>query len=336
MADYPASVKNFLELQDGIDSIIAQHPNERGDEITAIQTLIGALGSSQSYNESLKNLLKNYLAGCKVISDTVSQIIVEAGEIAIPDASGNIRWRRNTSDTTVTWADIDTGSEASSTRYYVYAVADSSGTEFTILISTSASAPSGATYYRKIGSFYNNSSSNIEDVLDDNFMLYQKPGLIIPCPQSGVPDGAILCYGQATVGTTNDPTLQRLYNAIGTTYGGTGATDFCVPDMRGRAIVGLDNMGGSSANRIANAQADSLGGVMGAETHTLAVGELPVTILNGKSLTGSGSNTCYSVATSRGSSADYTTSDAANESFGSGNSHNNVQPTIFQNYVILK
>jgi len=35
---WPTSVKIFLQLQDGVDYVIAQHPNERGDEITAIET----------------------------------------------------------------------------------------------------------------------------------------------------------------------------------------------------------------------------------------------------------------------------------------------------------
>lgn len=161
MATFPASIKNFLVLQDGVDRVLAQHPNERGDEITAIETLLGALGSSQSYSDSFKNLLKSYRRGGLVEYKSASDLYVRSGEITIPDASGNLRIRTNAADTTVTWSNLDTGSEASSTTYYVYAVADASGTGFTIKISTSASAPSGSTYYKRIGSFYNDGSSNI-------------------------------------------------------------------------------------------------------------------------------------------------------------------------------
>ena len=41
MADYPGAIKNFLQLEDGVDTVLAQHPNERGDEITAIETELG-------------------------------------------------------------------------------------------------------------------------------------------------------------------------------------------------------------------------------------------------------------------------------------------------------
>lgn len=119
----------------------------------------------QTNNEALDRLNINYRQGCEVVTDTASQIKVLAGSIAIPDSTPDVvRWRRNTSDTTVTWSDIDTGSEANSTQYYVYATADVDETGFRIVISTNSSAPSGYTYYRKIGYFYNDSSGDIVDV----------------------------------------------------------------------------------------------------------------------------------------------------------------------------
>lgn len=163
-ASYPQTVKNFLQLQDGVDKVLAAHPNDRGDEITAIETMLGAIGSTQAYSESFKNLLLGYRRGCAADYKSASDLYVRAGEIAIPDASNNVRLRRNPSDTTVTWSDIDTGAEESSTVYYVYAVADASGSTFTVKISKSSSAPSGATFYKKIGSFYNDGSSNIINV----------------------------------------------------------------------------------------------------------------------------------------------------------------------------
>lgn len=42
MAEYPGAVKNFLQLEDGVDTVLAQHMNERGDEISAIETELGA------------------------------------------------------------------------------------------------------------------------------------------------------------------------------------------------------------------------------------------------------------------------------------------------------
>jgi microcystin-dependent protein len=79
---------------------------------------------------------------------------------------------------------------------------------------------------------------------------------------STAPTGWLLCYGQAISRTT----YAALFSAISTTYGaGDGSTTFNVPDCRGRALIGLDNLGGSAASRVA--AATSLGQAAGAETH---------------------------------------------------------------------
>ena len=172
MADYPNSVKNFLTLNDGVDRIVAAHPNDRGGEITAIETLLGALGSIQSNSESLKNLLIDFNKSVHVEYLTAATLTLKAGEIAIPDASGNVRWRRNTSDLTVTWANIDIGAEANDT-YYVYAVADTAGTGFTAKVSLSASLPYEGVFYRKIGSFINSAGDISENsVANEDPMTY--------------------------------------------------------------------------------------------------------------------------------------------------------------------
>lgn len=68
------------------------------------------------------------------------------------------------------------------------------------------------------------------------------------------PTGWQLCYGQAVSRTT----YANLFAAIGTTWGaGDGATTFNVPDLRGRALFGVDAMGGAAANRVTS---NSLGG----------------------------------------------------------------------------
>ena len=53
-----------------------------------------------------------------------------------------------------------------------------------------------------------------------------------------------------------------------------GAT-VSLPDMRGRSLYGADNMGGSSANRITAAAADTLGGAFGTEKVTLSKSQMP-------------------------------------------------------------
>lgn len=166
-ADYPSSIRNFLVLYDGVDKVIANHPNYRGDEITALQTLVGAFGTGQANLTDLRNLLLNYIDDCKLTYTSVASVTVAAGKIVITDASGNCRWRKNTSPVVVTWADIDTGAEANDT-YYIYAVADNVGTTFTIMISLNSTTPTGATFYRKIGSFVNSAG----DIERDSVVMY--------------------------------------------------------------------------------------------------------------------------------------------------------------------
>jgi hypothetical protein len=48
MASFPTSVKTFTTLTDNVDSILAAHQNERGDEITAIETWLLAGGMTNS------------------------------------------------------------------------------------------------------------------------------------------------------------------------------------------------------------------------------------------------------------------------------------------------
>jgi microcystin-dependent protein len=118
----------------------------------------------------------------------------------------------------------------------------------------------------------------------------------------------VLAYGQAISRTT----YSTLFAMFSTTYGvGDGSTTFNVPDLRGRVIAGKDDMGGSSANRLTNADdglnGDTLGATGGGETQTLVTANLPsytpsggvtVTSLvqNTRSSSASGSNDVNSVS----------------------------------------
>lgn len=83
-------------------------------------------------------------------------------------------------------------------------------------------------------------------------------------------------YGQAI----SRSTYSVLFGLIGTTHGvGDGSTTFNLPDKRGRVSAGKDDMGGSSANRLTNADdglnGDTLGATGGVETQTLVTANLP-------------------------------------------------------------
>lgn len=154
-------------------------------------------------------MLSNYRQGAAVIRNSASTLTVLTGEIALPDSSvTTVRYRKNTSNTSVTWSDLDTGVEANSTQYYVYGLADSDATTFTVKISTSSTAPSGATYYRKLGEFYNDSSGNITNVIS-----YRS--------EYGS-DGRDLVKGWINFNGTGTIAINNSYNVSSITDNGTG------------------------------------------------------------------------------------------------------------------
>jgi microcystin-dependent protein len=101
-------------------------------------------------------------------------------------------------------------------------------------------------------------------------------GMIAPYAGATEPSGWLFCYGQAV----NRTTYADLFAALSTTYGvGDGSTTFNLPDLRGRTAVGKDNMGGSTAGRITNAESGitgtTLGAAGGVEAHQLGAAEIP-------------------------------------------------------------
>lgn len=153
-------------------------------------------------------------------------------------------------------------------------------------------------------------------------------GTVLAFAGSTAPNNFLLCYGQAV----SRATYANLFNLLGTNYGaGDGSTTFNIPDLRGRVIAGLDNLGGSSANVITDTDADTLGGVHGSETHTLTESEMPA---HTHAFGGTVKLKDASSADSGFSSASSAQNATATLSAGGGTSHNNVQPTIFMSYII--
>ena len=116
-----------------------------------------------------------------------------------------------------------------------------------------------------------------------------------------------------------------------TTRGISAAADFAAnkrmptPDLRGRTAVGLDNMGGSSANRITATEADTIGKATGTETHTLVEAEMPAHVHTGAGGTALVSNQGPGPTVA---------STMATASTGGGGAHANVQPTFFTGKII--
>lgn len=86
------------------------------------------------------------------------------------------------------------------------------------------------------------------------------------------PRGFAMPYGQVLKQNTVPWFFARVGSAHNT--GGEAADEVRLPDMRGRYPVGLDNMGGSDAGRLGSIS-NAVGATGGAETHTLASGNLP-------------------------------------------------------------
>ena len=184
-------------------------------------------------------------------------------------------------------------------------------------------------------------------------------GSIITFAGSSSPSGWLLCFGQAVSRTT----YASLYSAIGTTYGvGDNSTTFNLPDLRGRVIAGLDNMGGSAASRLTNTTitggAETLGNIGGAQTHLLTgaesgtsahghTGSTNTTGAHTHNVIGGGQNninngirapfdatlTTQNATTAAGDHSHTVTINNATAANASS-AHNNVQPTIVMNYII--
>jgi len=88
-------------------------------------------------------------------------------------------------------------------------------------------------------------------------------------PATAVPSGWYLCYGQ----TLSQATYSALYAVIGTTWntGGEPSGSFRLPDLRGRGLFGLDNMGGSAANRVTSGVSGVPGATLGGTGGSQAV-----------------------------------------------------------------
>lgn len=210
--------------------------------------------------------------------------------------------------------------------------------------------------------------TNTTQIATTEFVQVANPtGAVIAFAGSSAPTNWLLCSGQAVSRTT----YAALFAVISTTYGvGDGTTTFNLPDLRGRTVAGIDNMGGSDAGRLDIA--NSSGTVVGTQYVTLTSAEMPshthtqdshnhtqnahdhwvransfagdLQIAMGPigadgnkySVSDSGNdastNTALLYADSRTATNIATT--ATNQNTGGGGAHNNMQPTMILNYII--
>lgn len=137
---------------------------------------------------------------------------------------------------------------------------------------------------------------------------------------------------------------------------GNGTSTFNLPDRKGYAAAGRDNMGGSAANRLTagtnRPDGSKLGDKGGTQTHTLSISETAAhthTFTTG--LGGTHSHTVDGALNAASGSdrmsltgsaiTEDTSSDGAHthtgttDSRGGGSAHNNVQPTFVTNFIIF-
>lgn len=156
-------------------------------------------------------------------------------------------------------------------------------------------------------------------------------GTVNPFAGSSAPSGWLLCDGRST--GISRTTYAGLFAVIGTTYGaGDGSTTFNLPDLRGRVIAGVDNMGGTDAGRLSIS--NTLGTTTGAETHTLTADQMPAHSheihRSNSAATSVGADASALYRTLVNTGAVYTNTQAA----GGGSAHNIMQPTMVLNYII--
>lgn len=179
-------------------------------------------------------------------------------------------------------------------------------------------------------------------------------GSLMPFAGLICPAGYLWCDGSAVSRTT----YAALFAALSTLYGsGDGATTFNLPDLRGRVPVCQDNMssnspaGAGDGGRLAGG---AMGGVGGAETHTLTAAQMPahnhaMTAAGNHAHLVGGSNLIqirYAssseglVAGGNGTRVTGTDMDGAGNhthpvsNTGGGAAHPNMPPYILMNYII--
>lgn len=169
-------------------------------------------------------------------------------------------------------------------------------------------------------------------------------GSMIDFAGASEPSGWVFCDG-SVFNSTSDTSFAALYAVIANVYGGSDGTNFQVPDFRGRVTIGKDNLGGSSANVITHANADTLGGKSGTETHALVTAELAAHTHNGAAhthLVGMTNSAGTGTVTHRGSGGQQATMTSGNTypgagySTGSGTAHRNDQPWCAVTKIIKK
>ena len=156
------------------------------------------------------------------------------------------------------------------------------------------------------------------------------------------PTGYLLCDGSPVNRTTYAALAGVLENlsAPGTyIYGdGDGSTTFNLPDLRGRAVAGKDDMGGTAANHLTGLSGgvigSTLGGTGGSQSHLLTAAQSGLPDHTHKIGSQTNSNMVDGSLNVTKTGSTLSTTGVVGGAQNASSVHNNVQPTIILNYII--
>jgi microcystin-dependent protein len=157
-------------------------------------------------------------------------------------------------------------------------------------------------------------------------------GTLVSTVATVAPAGWLLCNGQTIAsGATVYPDLWAIAPVVaGSITWGRSATSLIIPDLRGRTVAGVDNMGGVAANRVtassgvAGTTLSAVGGNELLASHTHPYGDYYPNGGFGVQVGGSFTAFVYNLL-----------GDAARTTGGAGSGGSqNVQPTMMLNYII--
>ena len=178
-----------------------------------------------------------------------------------------------------------------------------------------------------------------DSTLSSSGITVQAPvGSIVMFAGSTAPTGWLFCDG-STISNVNYP---ELWAEIGTTYGGTGATSFYLPNTTRKFPLGAGGTKLFSANT-GNGQLvtweinPTLGSTGGEEKHTLLKTELPAEGIEGITPVSEGIRNPFGDGTTQVRMADKANSNHAlglTPNLGSGISSNNMPPALVFNFII--
>lgn len=192
---------------------------------------------------------------------------------------------------------------------------------------------------RNLPEIYHSVKVYHETLNDWRYLKLLEIGDLKHSAQSGDHNGWLKCDGRAV----SREQYSELFDVIGTSFGvGNGSTTFNLPDTRGRVLGSIGTGTGLSAR--------TLGQNVGAETHTLTVGEMPS---HAHTINDSGHSHTYVnnvgdqntdnafASETAADQVDYnqttgsSTTGITINNTGGGGAHNNMQPTTFIGNVFI-